>query len=411
MKSYIVGGYVRDKLLGLEPKDRDWVVVGSTVDEMLNQGYQLIGKEFPVFLHPKTKEIYALARTERTTSQQIKDRRIFADPNVSLEDDLEKRDLTINAMAMTKNGELIDPFNGARDLKAKVLRHVSPSFREDPVRVLRTARLAARYGFFIADETHSLIQTMLEEDDLDELVPERIWSELQKTLEEAHPDIFITKLREMGVLAKIFPEIDRLFGVPQTEKYHPEIDTGVHMLMTLKKAVALSPDPVVRFGALVHDLGKGITKASMLPRHIGHEKKGVRLVEQLCNRLRAPNRYQQFGKICAEYHLHVHRAFELTPKTFVKMFTNIGAFKRPGDLDQFLLVCQADAQGRKGLDDSPYPQAEYVKAIFDEAAAISTEEIAKTGLKGEAFGDELHQRRMYGISQKIVQIQKIKEIE
>jgi tRNA nucleotidyltransferase (CCA-adding enzyme) len=401
MQAYIVGGYVRDRLLGLEPKDRDWVVVGATPEQMLDQGYRLVGKDFPVFLHPLTKEVYALARTERSGAQQHQGRQVFTDPGVTLREDLERRDLTINAMAMTETEELIDPLHGAEDLQSKTLRHVGPGFRDDPVRVLRTARLAARYGFSIAGDTRALIRAMLENRELDGLVPERVWSELQKALEEEHPDCFVATLRELGALRRVFPEIDRLFGVPQPENYHPEIDTGIHTLMALRRACELSPDPLVRFGTLVHDLGKGVTPKAELPRHIGHEKAGVDLVDALCERYRAPSAYRRFGRLCAEYHLHMHRAAELRPKTLLRLFTDLGAFRHPEALARFLLVCQADAQGREGLHDAPYPQADYVKTMFAAAAGVSSAGIARHGLSGEAFGRELHRLRIQAVKDRM----------
>lgn len=402
METYIVGGYVRDTLLGLHPKDRDWVVVGSSVEEMLEQGYQKIGKEFPVFLHPRTAEVYALARTERKGVTQETD--AYASPDVTLEEDLERRDLTINAMAMLPDGQLIDPFGGEDDLQKRQLRHVAATFSEDPVRVLRTARFAARYGFSIAPDTLSFIHQMVADDSLDVLAAERVWAELAKALSESHPDRFIHSLREMNALERVFPEIDRLFGVPQPEAHHPEIDTGTHILLALKIAAQLTEDPLVRFGVLVHDLGKGITKKSLLPRHIGHEGAGVKLVDALCERYRIPRRYQQFGRICSKYHLHTHRAYELKPGTVINMFESIGAFKQPDNLNRFLLVCQADAQGRTGLESKPYPQADYLKQIFEAAAKVSTEPINKAGLVGKAFGDKLHSLRISAARQMIQQL-------
>jgi tRNA nucleotidyltransferase (CCA-adding enzyme) len=404
MKKYIVGGYVRDKLLGLQPKDRDWVVVGSNEEQMLNQGYELVGRDFPVFIHPKSKETYSLARTDRTKHPSEANKKAYAHTNVTLEDDLSRRDFTLNAMAMTENGQLIDPFNGQKDLETRIIRHVGSSFRDDPVRVLRAARFAARFGFTIADESQKLIQKMIVTGELDKLVPERVWAELQKALEEKRPDLFISTLREIGALAKTFPEIDALFGIPQPEKYHPEIDTGLHTLLALKRGSELTPDPIVRFGTLLHDLGKGVTKPEFLPRHIGHEKAGVELVEQLCLRCKVPNKYREFAKLCAEYHLHIHRVFELKPSTLLKVVKKTGALKNKSVSDSFLLACQADAQGRIGKENSPYPQAEYFKKIICTVKSVKNSEIIKMDLIGKDFADELHKRQLSAINKKIPEL-------
>jgi len=394
METYIVGGYVRDKLLGLNPKDRDWVVVGSSTEEMLAKGFRKVGKEFPVFLHPQTAEEYALARTEQHKAKAPQEAIAIFSPNVTLEEDLGRRDLTINAMAMLPDGQLIDPFGGEADLRNKQLRHVAASFSDDPVRILRTARFAATYNFSIAPETIGFIQQMVRQHLLDGLTPERVWAELEKAMRAPYPDRFISSLREMKALEVLFPEIDRLFGVPQPEVHHPEIDTGIHLLLSLQRAAQLSEDPLVRFGVLVHDLGKGITRKAMLPRHIGHEKAGVTLVDALCKRWRIPKAYQQFGRICSTFHLHTHRAYELRPDTLVKLFESIGAFRDTENLNRFLLVCQADAQGRKGLETKPYPQTDFLKQVFKAAAGVSSEAIRQTGVEGNVFGDVLRNNRI-----------------
>ena len=404
MQAYLVGGYVRDKLLGMDPADRDWVVVGETPASMLKAGYQLVGKEFPVFIHPHSREVYALARTGRGKGLVHDGRTVFTDQSVTLEQDLARRDLTINAMAMTPDGELIDPFGGSKDLANKILRHVGPGFADDPVRVLRIARFVARYDFVIAEETKALIQEMSESGLLDSLVPERVWAELEKALSGRNPDVFIETLRSLGALEKIFPEIDCHFGVPQTEKYHPEIDTGIHLLLALKVSARLSDDPMVRFGVLVHDFGKCLTEKVILPRHIGHEEAGVKVVERFCDRLLVPTKYRRFGRICSRYHLHMHRVFELKPRSLVDLFDNIGALKRPEDLERFILVCQSDAQGREGMQDSPYGQKDFVKQVFEIVVNVGSKDIAQEGVFGKVFGEKLYKKRIAAVKDKIDQI-------
>ena len=400
MDKYLVGGCVRDKYLGLEVKDRDWVVVGATADEMLRQGYQQVGKDFPVFLHPQTKEEYALARTERKTGPGYTGFEFHADPSVTLEQDLQRRDLTINAMAETEEGRLVDPYGGKRDLDRRVLRHVSPAFVEDPVRILRLARFAARlaqYGFVVADETMQLMREMVANDEVDALVPERVWQETVRALGEATPGRFIEVLRRCGALARIFPEIARLFGVPQSARHHPEVDTGVHTMMVLTQAARLSPDTRVRFAALVHDLGKGVTPKELLPKHIDHEENGVPLVEQLCDRLKAPREYRDLGVMAARYHLYFHRAGELNPSTFLKLFKSLDAYRRPERYEQFLLACEADARGRPGYEDRDLRQPAIMRKVFAAAAAVDGGTVAAEGFNGKAVAEELHRRRMTAV--------------
>lgn len=397
MEIYLVGGAVRDKLLGLKPTEHDWVVVGSTPEEMLRLGYRPVGKDFPVFLHPDTQDEYALARTERKTAPGYTGFEFHADADVTLEQDLLRRDLTINAMAEDSNGKLIDPFNGQEDLNNGLLRHVSPAFVEDPVRILRVARFAARFarwGFHVAHGTNALMRKMVSNGEVDALVPERVWAETDKALGESNPERFFEVLRGCGALEKIFPEIDALFGVPQPEKHHAEIDTGIHAMMVLEQAVKISNDRVVRFAALVHDLGKGTTPKEQLPQHIGHEERSAELVEQMCRRLRAPNDYRELGILCARYHTHCHRAFELRADTIVKTLEALDVFRRPERFEQFLLACTADARGREGHEDDPYPQAAFLRKAAQACRDIDNQAILASGVQGPQFKQALHQERI-----------------
>lgn len=397
MKVYLVGGAVRDKLLGLPIKERDWVVVGATPDEMQALGYRQVGKDFPVFLHPKTGEEYALARTERKTAPGYKGFDVHASPEVTLEEDLERRDLTVNAIAMTPDGDLVDPFGGQRDLEARVLRHVSPAFVEDPVRILRVARFAARFaslGFRVADETMALMRRMVEAGEVDALVPERVWAEMQRALGEATPSAFVRVLRDCDALAILFPEIDRLFGVPQPAEYHPEVDTGLHTLLVVDQAARLSDDPVVRFAALVHDLGKGLTPEEEWPKHHRHEKRTPKLVEAICARYRAPNAFCELGVRVGLDHGNCHRAFELRPVTLLKLLERLDAFRRPERLEQFVLACKADARGRPGHEDEPYPQGDYLLEAAKVAAAVDAKSLVAQGLRGPEIGEALREQRI-----------------
>ena len=402
MEIYLVGGYVRDQLLGLETKDRDWVVVGSTPEEMIKLNYRQVGKDFPVFLHPTTNEEYALARTERKTAPGYSGFSFHAAADVTLEEDLIRRDLTINAIALSNDNQLIDPFNGQADLKAKLLRHVSPAFVEDPVRILRVARFAARFadlGFTIAKETQQLMSEMVNNGEVDSLVPERVWQETRRALTEKSPARYFEVLRDCGALSKLFPEIDRLWGVPQPEKHHPEIDTGIHTMMVLTQAAKLSDDPKVRFAALVHDLGKGTTPKYQWPKHIDHESRGVPLVEALCDRYRIPNDYRELAIIVTKYHLHYHRAAELRDNTFLKTLEALDAFRRPDRFELFLLACEADSRGRTGYEEQHFDQPEIYRAVFNAAKTLNAKELVAQGFKGKEIKEELAKKRIQAIKE------------
>src|SRR5580692_8766179 len=388
MQVYLVGGAVRDEMLGLPVKERDWVVVGATREELERLGYRAVGRDFPVLLHPETHEEYALARRERKTAPGYRGFSVEFGPEVTLEEDLSRRDLTVNAIAQSADGTLIDPFGGARDIESRTLRHVSAAFVEDPVRVLRVARFAARFaplGFRVDPATLALMREMVARREVDALVPERVWQESEKAL------------RESGALARIFPEIDALFGVPQPTRWHPEIDTGVHTLMVLDQAVRLSADARVRFAALVHDLGKGTTPRAEWPAHHGHEERSVALIEALAARLKIPSDYRELAVIVARYHGIVHRAFELKPRTVLEFIERADAVRRPERFGHVLLACEADARGRLGLEDRPYPQREYLIAARAAAAAVkpSDEERAAPGPK---IAEQLHRRRLATIT-------------
>jgi tRNA nucleotidyltransferase (CCA-adding enzyme) len=401
MQVYLVGGAVRDALLGLTVKEKDWVVVGGTREELLRLDYREVGRDFPVFLHPKTHEEHALARLERKVAPGYRGFNVTFGPEVTLEEDLARRDLTINAIAQSADGALIDPFGGRRDLEARVLRHVSAAFIEDPVRVLRVARFVARFaplGFQVAPETLALMRSMVERGEVGALVPERVWQETEKALREPNAAEFFKVLRECGALQPVYPEIDALFGVPQPAQWHPEIDTGLHTLMVLEQAALLSPEPTVRFAALVHDLGKGATPREEWPSHRGHEERSVSLIEALSRRLRLPSEYRDLGVIVARYHGIVHRAFELKPKTILEFMERADAFRRPERFAQALLACEADSRGRAGLEMVPYPQREYLQDARAAAAAIKPhpEEIAS--LDGAKIAERVHQRRVQAIA-------------
>ena len=402
MQVYLVGGAVRDALLGLAVKERDWVVVGGTREELLRRNFREVGRDFPVFLHPETHEEHALARLERKVSPGYRGFTVEFGPNVTLEEDLARRDLTINAMAQAGDGTLIDPFGGRQDLDAGVLRHVSPAFAEDPVRILRVARFAARFaplGFRVAPETLALMRAMVQRREVDALVSERVWQETEKALREPKAAEFFRVLRECGALQPIYPEIDALFGVPQPAQWHPEIDTGLHTLLVLDQAALLSPEPAVRFAALVHDLGKGTTPHDEWPSHRGHEERSVALIEALGRRLRLPVEYRDLAVIVARYHGIVHRAFELKPTTILEFLERADAFRRPERFTLALLACEADSRGRTGLESVPYPQREYLQAARDAAAAIKPlpEEIA--ALSGAKIAEHLHRRRAQTIAE------------
>lgn len=401
MEIYLVGGAVRDELLGLPVHERDWVVVGATPADLLARGFKQVGKDFPVFLHPGTHEEYALARTERKTAPGYHGFQFDAAPEVSLEDDLIRRDLTINAMARDSDGRLIDPYHGHRDLTERWLRHVSPAFAEDPVRILRLARFAARYaplGFRVAPETLALMRTMVTNGEVDALVPERVWAEMVRALAEAMPGRFIEVLRDCGALARLFPELERLFGVPQPAEHHPEIDTGRHLLLCLEQAVRLGADTAVRFAVLVHDLGKGLTPPDQWPSHRGHEGHGAELVRTFCQRLRVPNDYRDLAYLVARYHTHCHRALELRHGTLLKTLQGLDAFRKPVRFEQFLLACEADARGRQGLEQRPYPQMERLRCARQAAAAVSVPPLLERGLTGLALAAALRRERVRAIA-------------
>ncbi len=397
MKTYLVGGAVRDEVLGYPHKEKDWVVVGATPEQMLAAGYQQVGRDFPVFLHPVTKEEYALARTERKTSPGYRGFDVHATPDVTLEEDLLRRDLTINALAKDTGGEIIDPFNGLKDIENRLLRHVSPAFSEDPVRILRVARFAARYhhlGFSVAKETMQLMKDMVENGEVDALVPERVWQEMEKALGERSPGTFIETLRECGALQRILPELDRLFGVPQPEEHHPEIDTGIHTLMVLRQACRLSDDTQVRFAALMHDLGKGVTPESEWPRHHEHEARGAEIVLEVCKRLRIPNEYRDLAECTARYHLHYHRALELKPSTVVRTLEQLDAFRKPERFEKFLLASEADARGRPGFEDAAFPQGDYFREALAQANKVDVRSLVEQGYSNRELADQIREERV-----------------
>ncbi len=401
MKVYLVGGAVRDDLLGLLVNERDWLVVGATVQDMLDQGYKQVGKDFPVFLHPETHDEYALARTERKTAPGYHGFSVQASPEVTLDEDLERRDLTINAMARDAGGHVVDPYNGMADIQGGWLRHVSRAFVEDPVRILRVARFAARYaglGFRVAPETIELMAAMVASGEVDALVPERVWAETVRALAEPSPGRFIQVLRECGALERIFPEIDKLFGVPQPARHHPEVDTGVHVLMALEQAVRLGADAATRFAVLVHDLGKGTTLEAEWPRHIGHEKRSAELARNFCRRVRTPNEFRDLAVLVAAYHTHCHRALDLRPKTVLKVLGALDAFRKPARFEQFLLACEADARGRKGLEDQDYSQVELMRSTRQAAADVDVRPLVAQGLKGEVLKQSIYQARLKAVT-------------
>jgi len=397
MRVYLVGGAVRDRLLGLPLGERDWVVVGATPEELVRQGYQSVGREFPVFLHPQTHEEYALARLERKVAPGYRGFTTQFSPAVTLEEDLRRRDLTINAMAESEAGDVIDPYGGQADLAARRLRHVSEAFVEDPVRILRVARFAARFaalGFTVAEDTLQLMRRMTAAGEVSALVPERVWQESERALGAARPEVFFETLRACGALAVIFPELDALYGVPQPPRWHPEVDTGVHVMLALRYAADAGAPAAVRFAVLTHDLGKARTPREHWPSHHGHEELGVPLIEALCERLRVPNGHRELAVLAARYHTHVHRARELKAATLLTLLENCDAFRRPERFAELLLACEADARGRTGLESAPYPQVDYLQQARAAAAAVALTEEERRGLKGQEIGAELRRRRL-----------------
>ena len=409
---YLVGGAVRDQLLNLPVKDRDWVIVGATPQTLIDLGYQQVGKNFPVFLHPQSKEEYALARTERKSGQGYTGFICDFSAEITLEQDLIRRDLTINAMAQDLQGNLYDPYHGADDLRQRILRHVSPAFVEDPLRVLRVARFAARYhhlGFTIAPETLQLMQTLTQQGELQHLTAERVWAETEKALNEKNPEIYFETLRQVGALAVLFPELDALYGVPNPAKYHPEIDSFVHTMMVLQQATLLSEQvdchkSAVRFAAICHDLGKARTPKSNWPHHHGHEKLGITPTRNLCKRLKIPSYYQQLAELTCEYHTHIHKIVELRPETVVKLFNTFDVWRKPLRFMEFLLVCFADTRGRKGFEHSQYPQQEFALALYQAALKVDIQSIIAAGFEHKAIRDQLNRGRIFAVKQKRAEI-------
>ncbi|MDG1486459.1 MAG: multifunctional CCA addition/repair protein [Porticoccaceae bacterium] len=402
MKIYLVGGAVRDKLLDYPSDENDWVVVGGSPQEMIDMGYQPVGQDFPVFINPKTGEEYALARTERKSGRGYQGFSFHTAPDISIEDDLIRRDLTINAMAEDDNGQIIDPYGGQQDLNNKLLRHVSDAFTEDPLRVLRVARFAARYhhlGFTIAPETMGLMQNLVRSGELAHLVAERLWKETERALCERSPDIYIQVLRDCGALAELFPEVEKLFGVPQRADYHPEVDTGIHTLMSLQQAARLSDCAKVRFSVLVHDLGKGITPDDVLPSHKGHEARGLPLVKDVCDRLKIPNEHRQLAMVVTEFHLLCHKAQELRPETILKLLKGLGALKSAERFEDFLLCCEADARGRTGFEDRDYPSSDYLRQARQVVINTDISDLINSEISGAEIGQQLSLRQTAALTE------------
>ncbi len=402
MKIYLVGGAVRDALLNLPIKDKDWVVVGSTPSELLTLGYSQVGADFPVFLHPKTKEEHALARTERKSGSGYQGFICDFSPDISLEEDLLRRDLTVNAMAQDDDGHIIDPYNGQQDIINKKLRHVSNAFAEDPLRVLRVARFAARFahlGFTIADETLELMADIAASGELALLTPERVWQETERALGESQPWVYFQALRECGALAIIFPQLDRLFGIPQPAKHHPEIDCGIHTLMVLEQASKLTTDVSIRWASLLHDLGKGLTKTDILPSHHGHEQSGEKLVIELNQQLKTPTEFKDLARLVCIYHTHVHRAFELKPQTLLRFFNKIDLWRKPERLQKILIACKADSRGRTGFENVDYQQAEYINQMAEACLNITARQFVERGITGKAIGEAMAEERIELITQ------------
>jgi tRNA nucleotidyltransferase (CCA-adding enzyme) len=402
MKKYEVGGAIRDALLGLPVVERDWVVVGASPADLLALGYKQVGRDFPVFLDPVSHEEHALARTERKVGPGYKGFSFDTSPKVTLEDDLRRRDLTINAIARDEHGTIIDPYSGRADIVARILRHVSPAFREDPLRVLRTARFAARFkelGFSVAPETLELMRAIVADGELEALSADRVWQETEKGLAAPRPDVYFETLRACGALARVFPEVEKLFGVPQPERWHPEIDTGVHTLMALKLSASLSSDTAVRFAVLVHDLGKGETPRLLWPKHHGHGERSIALIDRLSERLPVPNRFRALAVRVARYHDHVHRAAELRPGTILEVLEGVDGLRPPGTaLEEFLTACEADARGRAGLETTPYPQAEMLRRAQRAALSINASAVQDGTLEGPRLGEAIRQARVAAIA-------------
>jgi len=402
MQIYLVGGAVRDSLINYPSSENDWVVVGATPEQMTDLGYKPVGQDFPVFIHPKTGEEYALARTERKSGHGYKGFEFYTSTEVSLEEDLIRRDLTINAMAQDDEGHIIDPFDGQKDLAHKLLRHVSEAFTEDPLRVLRVARFAARYahlGFTVAPETMELMKSIVAKGEMEFLVAERVWKETSRALTEQSPQVFFEVLKACNALEVLLPEVDALFGVPQRADYHPEIDTGIHTLMALKAATKLTDCEAIRFAVLVHDVGKAITPEDVLPSHSGHEKRGLPIVKAICDRLTVPNKHRQLAMSVTEFHLHCHRALELKPATLLKLFQSIGAIRSPDKLIDFLTCCEADIKGRAGFEDAAYPSKDYLLAALEAVSQADISDLVAQGISGAEIGKQLNQRQIQHLTE------------
>ena len=416
MKVYLVGGAVRDQLLGLPVKDRDWIVVGAVPATLLSLGYQQVGKDFPVFLNPKTKEEYALARTERKSSAGYTGFICDFSPTITLEQDLIRRDLTINAMAQSEDGEIIDPYGGKQDLDNRILRHISPAFSEDPLRVLRVARFAARYhslGFKIASETLALMAELAQSGELQHLTAERVWLETEKALNEKNPEIYFETLHKTGALRVLFPEIDALYGVPNPVKHHPEVDSFIHTMLVLKQAVNLTENnPIlnksaVRFAAICHDLGKALTPKNILPHHYGHEQAGIKPTRSLCKRLKVPSYFQELAELTCEFHTHIHKAFELRAETVITLFNRFDVWRKPQRFQEFLQVCLADTRGRTGFENKDYPQIDYVNQLLQAANEVDVQQVIADGFEKQEIRNELTKRRILAVKQTKANYQKI----
>lgn len=408
MKIYLVGGAIRDQLLGLPVKDRDWIVVGADPATLLSLGYQQVGKDFPVFLNPKTKEEYALARTERKSSTGYTGFICDFSPTITLEQDLIRRDLTINAIAQSEDGEIIDPYGGKQDLENRILRHISPAFSEDPLRVLRVARFAARYhslGFKIASETLALMTELALSGELQHLTAERVWLETEKALNEKNPEIYFETLHKTGALSVLFSEIDALHGVPNPVKHHPEVDSFIHTMLVLKQAVNLTENnPIlnksaVRFAAICHDLGKALTPQNILPHHYGHEQAGIKPTRSLCKRLKVPSYFQELAELTCEFHTHIHKAFELRAETVITLFNRFDVWRKPQRFQEFLQVCLADTRGRTGFETKDYPQIDYINQLLHSANEVDVQQVIADGFEKQAIKNELTKRRILAVKQ------------
>ena len=409
MKVYLVGGAVRDQLLGLPVKDRDWIVVGAVPATLLSLGYQQVGKDFPVFLNPKTKEEYALARTERKAGAGYTGFICDFSPTITLEQDLIRRDLTINAMAQSEDGEIIDPYGGKQDLENRILRHISPAFSEDPLRVLRVARFAARYhslGFKIASETLALMAELAQSGELQHLTAERVWLETEKALNEKNPEIYFETLHKTGALRVLFPEIDALYGVPNPVKHHPEVDSFIHTMLVLKQAVNLTENnPIlnksaVRFAAICHDLGKALTPQNILPHHYGHEQAGIKPTRTLCKRLKVPSYFQELAELTCEFHTHIHKAFELRAETVITLFNRFDVWRKPQRFQEYLQVCLADTRGRTGFENKDYPQIDYINQLLHSANEVDVQQVIADGFEKQEIRNELTKRRILAVKQR-----------